>query len=35
VMALVRENLVRGGQGDVAERLSQIEGQVRVLLAGL
>ena len=35
VMALVRENLVRRGQDDVAERLSQIEGQVRVLLAGL
>jgi hypothetical protein len=34
-MALVRENLVRRGQEDVADRLSQIEGQVRVLMAGL
>jgi hypothetical protein len=34
-MALVRENLVRRSQEDVAGRLSEIEGQVRVLLAGL
>ena len=34
-MAMVRESLVRRGQEDVAGRLSQIEGQVRVLLAGL
>jgi hypothetical protein len=34
-MALVRENLVRRGQQGTADKLSQIEGQVRVQIVGL
>ena len=35
VMAAVRENLLRRGQEDAANRLSQIEGQAKVVRAGL
>jgi len=35
IMAAVRENLLRRGQEDAARKLSQIEGQARVVRAGL
>jgi len=35
IMAAVRENLLRRGQEDTADRLSQIEGQAKVVRAGL